>query len=178
MSESHAEAARAYIRTLADRLGLRDWKFVVTDHPGETGPNLLDVATVPGRRLAHVRILPLFYEVTAAERRHAVVHELFHCHMNPLLDHAEMLRPPLGGQTFDMFFQDHVRRLEEGLDAIAGCVAPDLPMLNLAIDARLSGDGEAETEGESRRAEHRAEHQGGGRLPAIAQRRGGRAPAS
>lgn len=127
MSEVEKEVSRLsvvsrYVRRVGNELGVRDWQLIVMEG-GESSDRLADIACVPGRRLAHVRVFESFYAASAADQRYAIVHELTHCHFNAILDHIDILRPSVGSITFEPFFVAHQRRLEEGVDGIAAAIA-------------------------------------------------------
>lgn len=110
----------AYLRLLGDSLALRDWTFVVSQTPAAPGFNA-QIAPLKARRRAELRLSPHFWALPAAEQRHALVHELLHCHLvSAQLAGCEVLSRKARA-VFDL-------NLEMSVDALADAIAPHLPL--------------------------------------------------
>lgn len=72
----------AYLRYLADHMGLRDWTFVISNEPAQAGRNA-EITPVWGRKHAVLRLGAEWPKLAPEAQRAALVHELVECHMAP-----------------------------------------------------------------------------------------------
>jgi hypothetical protein len=124
--EAAVARAAKYARILADHMGLRDWRFCVTYEQGVE--HLATIACVPARRLAHVSVHDPYLAAGPADQRDAMVHELCHCHFEPLVECVERIAPQMGRLAHEPFRGEHEHRLEQAVDAVAAAWAASLPL--------------------------------------------------
>ena len=83
------DAAKAYIDTIADLMGLGDWDIVLhfklpqaarAQMRGSSDDYDAWLEPVDGRRAAALWLPPNWYAASPADQRHTIVHELLHCH--------------------------------------------------------------------------------------------------
>lgn len=80
MNEQQTDVLAAYIRSVADRLGLSEWSFRISEQPPYNPEAIASCEAVYGRRLAVLYFEEGFAERSPTEQRNTVVHELLHCH--------------------------------------------------------------------------------------------------
>lgn len=124
---------RAYIRMAADRCELRDWTIIVSAEPApkEEGSvtRSADISHIIGRKRATMRLAPDWTTRMNEDcKRQCLVHELVHCHFNPLMDilYGE-IRNQLGEPAWQVLKCYFTRQMEFGVDALADAIAPNLP---------------------------------------------------
>lgn len=125
-------ALGAYVRRLADRMGLRGWRFELDYDPQDADGVTAESDLLEGRAVSVIRFSERFLEGDDDERRESVVHELLHCH------HAEAtymveadLRDALGTTAHDLFTAAWRRSMERCVDRLAALVAPTMPPCRL-----------------------------------------------
>jgi hypothetical protein len=113
-----------YVRYVADCMRLRDWSFDVVEDPAVDA--LASIQIAPRRRFAVIRLGELFTYASDEDRRHAVVHELAHAHLQGLRDHAETLDGQIMAGMLAMFRAGHDQQIETAADEFAAIVAPQV----------------------------------------------------
>jgi hypothetical protein len=112
---------QAYFREVADRMRLKDWTVEVAPDPPADSGALAEVVCTYGRLWATVRLGDGFLVRSPEEQRHAVVHELVHCHTDLAAQIALEAMPEAVKAVF--------RRLKEHeTDALAEIIAPHMPL--------------------------------------------------
>jgi hypothetical protein len=123
MTEQEWAIVEDYVRQIADLLKLKDWRFVLlrTETP-DNPANGMEVASLFGRHVAYLRFCTDFRELRPEVQRHAIVHELIHCHVNPVchvvtfdLKNAGLLSDP----TYQFINQNLTRADEYCVDDLA-----------------------------------------------------------
>ena len=131
MTRREQKALGAYVRWVADRIGLRDWHFnVIYGH--DEGEDTIAICTPTyGRRRAQLSFAEDFSTAyTAEEQRNTVIHELLHCHLAPVQDQVRLdLLGPLSQSGYDLFYSAFRQNLEYAVDSIAAALAKDLPLI-------------------------------------------------
>lgn len=117
-----------YVRALADRLGLKDWDFLIDWDPTD-GNSDAEIRPVYGQKLAVIQLGPNFRTESPEHNRATVAHELIHCHLHPATDvirvtHERLLDDDAAIATWAGFFMS----IEYATDALANVVAPFLPL--------------------------------------------------
>lgn len=113
-----------YVRHLADLCGLKDWKITLEDEsPGEG--NLGHCHCVYGRRVACIRLAE---HDTIEELRHTIVHELLHCHLDPVRLPLENIRSGIGDMLYNATHNATVDAVEYATDGIATALSAALPL--------------------------------------------------
>ncbi len=124
-----------YIRHLANLLGLRDWTItfqaepVVEDKQGQ-------VQCIYGRKQAMIKLAWDASHQDPEKVRHTVVHELLHCHLDPISRVVENVETNLGEALYGVVRCSHRDAIEWAVDGIADAVAPLLP---LPVKAKRKG---------------------------------------
>lgn len=125
-------AIGAYIRLVADEMGLRDWTFKIAwPEPDQPHGGLATIATVEkwyGRRTAELAFRGRLADEPPDEVRHVVVHELAHLPFEPighLLDKAVL--DAIGAHAYNVLVEAHRLLLEEAIDQLAEALAPSMP---------------------------------------------------
>ncbi len=114
-----------YVRDMADRMGLRDWKITILDEPSDDDAAGGQCDLVYGRKVADLKIrVPSAPE----ELRHVVVHELLHCHAALLDWNANSIEKALSPQAFDLWHYGFEDAQEIMIDGIATAWAETLPL--------------------------------------------------
>jgi hypothetical protein len=141
MTTGRKELLRAYTRTLADMMGLRDWFITVNfgeiDNPPEYDADGLQVdgvcEPIPNQRKAKITYRPNVDDNSPYYIRHLVVHELLHCHFVPMREYPRaILDKQLPQVGYDIFMGGYDMRWEECIDNIAAAWALQLPLIGWA----------------------------------------------
>ncbi len=109
-----------YLRLLGDLLALRDWTLILSETAAAPGYNA-QIAPVRARRRAVIRMAGHFDSLSPHEQRHALVHELLHCHLATAQSAAGQVLSKSARAVFDL-------NLEMSVDALADAIAPHLPL--------------------------------------------------
>jgi hypothetical protein len=113
--------AAAYLARLKDLVGLKDWQVELAPGPPDDDDALASVRCVHGRKIAIVHLSRAFFDQDPAERRHAFVHELIHCHHA----HADsFLEDVMSARDFQAWSM----AMEYAIDGVASVLAPHLPL--------------------------------------------------
>lgn len=122
----------AYLRDLADRMGLRDWEINVADGPLDDKTNAGEVHVVYGRRIANIAIDPKLAADGADEVRHVCTHELLHCHFKAFQWCLANVETHLGPPVYNLLFNSYKDAEELAIDAVATALARHLPLPPIA----------------------------------------------
>lgn len=140
VTSADRKALLEYIRSTADLLCLRDWTFEVDCDPVDDEDRA--VATCwpsEGRRVATIAFAKDFREKSREEQRHAVVHELLHCHHAAAADIVRLdLIKQLSQSTYDVLWFGFKRQIEYMVDALADAFAPMVPFIEWPTSGRKS----------------------------------------
>lgn len=143
MKKKHRQAIDVYVRYLANELGLRDWtiRIDVVDDPGagldidprEEASAVITPAT--GRKFAAIKIPHHMPDLRREDIRHTLVHELVHCHLEPLWDHitSEYIGGILGAPANQVFMGAANQHLEVAVDGLADVLAPRMPLIDWSL---------------------------------------------
>lgn len=119
------EDAERYVRALADELRLKDWRITVADEPCDDHAQA-QVSIPYGRRCAIIYISPEDCGIEGA--RQAIVHELLHCHFEPINWAVNNAADPLGSLAFGVLEGSVSDATELAIDTLAEAIAPMLPL--------------------------------------------------
>jgi hypothetical protein len=118
-----------YVTALVEAMGLRDWHICLSPVTAEDGSDAEIVVTF-GRKEARVLISDSFREQDADHQRNTLVHELLHCHLEPMSSMVERdLEDVLGKAADAVFSAGFERHLEYCVDGIAAILAPHMPLI-------------------------------------------------
>lgn len=127
----HGDADRlsAYLRTIADLCGLRDWVFEVFVLPGrDLAEHAGTCAVFYGRQRARIEIAEDWPHWTPRGLRQTVVHELIHCHIQQITTVFDHVRSQLADQVSTMSEMTYRVAMEHAVDGIATAWAETLPL--------------------------------------------------
>jgi hypothetical protein len=117
-----------YVRGIADRLELKDWKFQLAT------ANLKNQCAkhhyVYGRKVARIVFHKTIRKEDPEELRQTLCHELIHTHLVGVWD---MIIRDIGGslesETYDIMIEGFRRQMEYAVDALADAIAPHMPLI-------------------------------------------------
>lgn len=130
MTDTEWTVLAQYLRSCADKLGLRDWTIrLLHDRPNSPETHA-HTECVYGRKLAEIKVCRDFREQDPEEQRHTIIHELLHLHT----DAADSIvnneiREALGKQTGYVAYEAHHRAIEIAVDDIATAIAQYFPLI-------------------------------------------------
>ena len=119
---------QAYVRDIADRIGLKDWVIVLGDEPADDG-NDAQIKCIYGHQRAMLWLDPEFADFTPDKQRGTIVHELIHCHlarMSHASRHVESVLGPVAGPLFSSVIEDGEEQAAESL-AVVLALAKEIP---------------------------------------------------
>lgn len=118
-----------YIREMADRMGLTDWRFEFIFYPPTDDDCFAEITPDDGKQSATIRFNADFPTYDREQQRETVVHELIHCHLDLIQQQIRNDLPKLLGQpSYDAFWPSFVRGLERGVDGLTQAWAPLMPL--------------------------------------------------
>ena len=118
----------AYLRDIADRVGLKDWYFNIVHEPPDDQNHAACVEVYYGRKVADIRFRNEWATWTPEELRETVLHELLHCHINPLRFHLNNIQNAVGQMVYEPLYQGVTDYIEYAVDGIARNWAQTLPL--------------------------------------------------
>ena len=129
MAVENKEYWEQYLRTLADQMGLRDWRIELSDEYPEKEDAAAQVNCVYGRKLAHIRLAKEWGTYSKEEQRHYLVHELVHPHIEPMFCMVENdMKGVLGNQAYEVLIWPYRRTMEFTVDGLASVIASFIPL--------------------------------------------------
>lgn len=132
------EATADYLRSVADDMRLTDWTFKLRHTPVEGRQEVFaEVDPTFGRKLATVTVCWDWADQLPGDRRHVIVHELVHCHLDGMhsLIHSDEFETILGRPAHALFGAAFRQQLEFATDAVADVIERQIPLLYLPGDA-------------------------------------------
>lgn len=116
-----------YMAYLAEEVGLRDWSISLSDDPCD---DVLAGTCQPirGRRVACIALNSAWMDADPCDLRETIVHELLHCHTEPITYPLASLRDLVGSVIHDHLETTQSMALEFAVDAIASSFARRLMM--------------------------------------------------
>jgi hypothetical protein len=124
----------AYVRELADGLGLKDWtfEFHVETLGGEGEETVAEVRFAGYRKHAGIILDPVRWPAASRDwKREVLVHELVHCHINPIyyvLTEDICDGRLLNQSQYNMAHAAMKRQVEYATDGIAAAIACHYPL--------------------------------------------------
>lgn len=128
VADKHGNRTRwtRYMERVADLCELRDWRIVWDGPIDEDDTSAGHCVTVYGRKVARIS---LSKGMTPEQLRHALVHELVHCHTDPASALVQRDLEALLEERVDRAFWLGFRRaFEYGVDGIATALAKHVPL--------------------------------------------------
>lgn len=119
-----------FIRFAADKVGLRDWAFNLRwSYYDENDEALAAVKVVEGQKRATVWLSKDFNDFPEPQQRHALIHELIHCHLNPIQELMWSTASLMGQPAHTLLREALQREIELATDAIASEWAVSFPTI-------------------------------------------------
>jgi hypothetical protein len=130
LSEGQRKAVAAYLRQVADQLGLRDWSISVEpDHPNEADHAAAMWSDYGSRRMK-VWCRADLIDLKPDEQRATLIHELVHAHLEGLDWYLEKTLPDLLGRPAWAGVKQAIQQhSEHAVEAIAVSIAPHFPLI-------------------------------------------------
>lgn len=127
-AQQHA-LLQLYIRDMANKLCLRDWKIELVDGEPADATSAACCRTLKGRKVAHIKVSSKWTELAPAQQRHYITHELIHVHaeaMDDVLFYS--IKGQLAPGAWEACYSEFGRALEYAVDGLADALAPYLPL--------------------------------------------------
>ena len=121
-------AYSAYIRSLADVMGLRDWEIDLAREYAEDPDTGAQCQTTYGRKIATIVFGQGFLACDPETQRYYCVHELLHCHTCPVHTAVANACGRLGSDAFSILDGTHRDAIEFAVDGIGVAYAKFLPL--------------------------------------------------
>ena len=119
----------AYLRDLADRLGLKDWDIRLERGEPQNGNALGSNHLQYGQRRCYIYLSSDLFAEKPEDHRWVCVHELLHCHFDPLDDAMDDVADRLADdKATELARAVYKRQREHTLDHIATAIALYLPL--------------------------------------------------
>jgi hypothetical protein len=135
MTPDQREWLERYLAELACALDLDPWRITVrtdpptADYGDPDDPPLASIDPTYGRRVASLRVVEDFFDLTPAVQRETLLHELLHLYMHPA---SEVIRCGVGkwiGQAaYEVLLEAFKQQIEYGVDGIAVAIAERFPL--------------------------------------------------
>lgn len=135
LTNDDLDALSVYIRRSANRLGLTEWAFLISDTPikGESDA-WAQSDFVYGRRFGTFTFCEEFRELTPKRQRHVVLHELLHCHFEMAMQAMKTslfeLLDSDQGNVQKLFIQAVVHHVELQTDLLAQALGDFFPLID------------------------------------------------
>ncbi len=134
----------AYLRNVANQIGLRDWYLTLSWEPispEEDEEAMASITRTYGQRAAKIRLMSDFALLPPRDQSHALIHELYHLH----LDDIEFLgrgalRDAMGEMAYGMYSSLLHSEIEKATDNIALGVYELLPRIDEDWDKEQEDD--------------------------------------
>jgi hypothetical protein len=115
----------AYVRRIADAMGMRDWKVTLDKAPPPDDDALGYAVVTYARR--RVRVYLAEHD-SIEELRATIVHELLHAHLEPIAWGMHNLQGILGDAVYAVHYEAFKDNVEVAVDTIAMAWAETLPL--------------------------------------------------
>lgn len=125
---TYRKALGAYLRALANDLGLRDWTVTLASERDANESTLASCVCAYGRKCLTVQIGTAWEGHDRDERRQTLVHECLHAHLDPVRLVLANLETNLGDHVFGVARCSLRDAVEYAIDAIASEIAKHYPL--------------------------------------------------
>lgn len=151
MTTQQRRALAAYVREIADLLGLVEWKLLlIADRPDDAGPGTSGHCHVTfGHTHARIWFEPTLPVERADWTRYIVVHELLHIPMQaPWWAWSRPTEELIAAPTFHAITANAVTAWENTVDRLARAIGPLLPHCDWTADPNPEWIGEPDADGD------------------------------
>ena len=116
-----------YIQELASLAGLKEWELYLSDEKPDEEDTGACINVTYGRRHAIIRISPGWPDWSDKQLRDNMLHELIHCHIEPMHWSINNVQAHLGLSAFNIFEGAFIDAMEIAVDNMAIAWATTLP---------------------------------------------------
>lgn len=137
-----------YLRWIADRMGLRDWRFemivqeTISTDGGLAGKDTTFItlglcSPTPGQKKAWIYFAEELRNEKREVLREVVVHELVHCHLVDMYEFGRTgVLDELAQSAYNLFMFGFTQAWEHATDSIARAWAEEMPLIKWPTDKR------------------------------------------
>ena len=129
MTKRDRKALGKYVRWIADRMGLRDWHFLLDHEPPEQDEAWASIFPTYGQRRAVIHFAVDTRDRPTDTLRRIVVHELMHCHHDRMDGVYRTAAEQMGQQARLVSMESWRSTLENATDDIASAWAESFPLI-------------------------------------------------
>lgn len=144
MSKGEFMRIGAYLRNVANQIGLRDWYLTLGWDPitkDEDDEAMAMITRTYGQKSATVRIMADFALLPPRDQSHALIHELYHLHLDDLEFLGRgALQDVMGETAYRMYSSLLHSEIEKAVDNIALGVTELLPQIDSDWDKEPEDD--------------------------------------
>lgn len=132
MPEHLFQKIAKFLRHTANILNLRDWHFILsaiplTDNDNGDRTSAARIIITYCQDRATVQLCHDFAKLSAEERTFTIVHELLHCHFEPIMQVVSHdLQDVLSGEGYSIIQKTMLRCVETAVDRVATAYAERL----------------------------------------------------
>ncbi len=127
MTDDQHAMLTEYVDTMRGELGLRDWAVEVERRPSDIDTSA-QISCYYGQRRALLRVDERWWDGSPETQRSDIVHELVHCHMDPMERVVRSLEGALGSTAYGVTSALHLTAVEFAVDGISRAVETHLPL--------------------------------------------------
>lgn len=84
MTKAQKNEFKETLRQWSGKLHLTNWEFCIFFEKQDENDTILRVFPDPVYCKARIRVFPVFSKIDECQREQAIVHELIHCHLEPM----------------------------------------------------------------------------------------------
>jgi hypothetical protein len=117
-----------YVRNMADLMGLRDWHLKLMNDPPDDPEAAACCEVIYGQKYALIRFHRDWTSADPEELRSTVIHELIHCHVEPMRWSVNNVKHVVGTAMFEVIFDAFSDALEVAVDGMARAWAESMPL--------------------------------------------------
>jgi hypothetical protein len=121
-----------YFRTLADQIGLKDWRIDLLREVPDSEWAGAAMMTLTGRKVVQIKLSKRWPEFEPEEQRHYALHELVHVFTDDIDTAIWQAKDVIGGDAFTLLEKIVKDRIEFATDALAGAIGHAFPLPNNA----------------------------------------------
>jgi hypothetical protein len=145
MTEAEQDVLGEYVRSVANRLWLSDWTFLLSPEEPEREDALASIALTRHRKHGVLYFCSDFRSLKATTVRHCVVHELTHCHEAAMSEYVMLsgMKAARSQAVYDLFWEGYRQHVERTTDALADALSGFMPLIEWpeAVPAYVGRDG-------------------------------------
>lgn len=151
MTENERRALASYVREVADRLGLVDWKiYLFKSKPPDSSPDAAGNCHVSyGHHTAQIWLHDGIHRETPEWQRYVVAHELLHIPLHACWEAWKLpIEKQLAPAAFEALVPGAIRTWEMTIDQLARAFARELPYIDWSATPSLDWIGKPDSDGD------------------------------